>query len=924
MCPEACGFRDVVVEPASCLGDTAYTIDLEFVPVSVNDDGFSLFAYGQNLGSFAYSDLPVLGVPYPASGDFFDTLVICDNLDPECCDTIQFQALLCEQCVIYDMEVIASECDENDQFTVEINFQSQNTGESGFQIGGNGTVYGTFQYEDLPIELGPLDGDNVTFWEFAVFDNENPFCIQGVELGVINCINPCEIGALEVDAIGCTGDGFYQVNLDFDFANTDSAGFNLFANGNFFGSYSYSDLPLTIDSFPSSGNTNDIIRVEDAGDESCAAVAEFESLGCFLICDIRDIVVAPIECTSDSTFSALVTFIFENLETDFVDIYSGDDYLGFFNVNNLPVLVDGFTSSFFEVPIEICANDNELCCESRNFQGISCDTSCSVSDLVSDLTECEDDGTYDAVINFSAEGFTSVNARVIVNDGEPELYPVNDLPVVLKDLPGDGEQVSVIVCDNDNLDCCEDISWTAPVCAIDTCDIRDAVLSEVECQGDGTYNARLDFIFEGLISSFVNVSLGDSLIGLYPADSVPLLIKGLPGNGADDVLVICDNDNPECCAELPITAPECEVVCSVVEVATENVECLGNGTFAVTVNFVVQGFENELADVFVEGELFASVEVSAGTTRLVGLEGDGSDIEISVCENDNGDCCGSTILSTPVCEGCSISELVIDVNECTSDSTFSAWLNYELVGIDTAGVTVYANGDFIGQFPAISPLLVSNIPANGEMVTLEICGQDTLRSLPCCVEEEIEALLCEEPGCPILSVTVQASECDTAGQFNAIIEADIEGEPTGGFIVAGNGMTYGSFGYDELPLTIGPLDGDGETEWEFILIDISDPSCSGSVELGQVNCDPNSLFEPSAPSRQLEIRYDAGRPFLLVPEDDLTMSILNYAGQEVTLRPAGASGDRIDLTTYSSTPGLFIAVMQSNGVQYVGRFVISE
>jgi len=39
-------------------------------------------------------------------------------------------------------------------------------------VAGNGNEYGIFEYEDLPILIGPLEGDGVAVYEFVVFDLE--------------------------------------------------------------------------------------------------------------------------------------------------------------------------------------------------------------------------------------------------------------------------------------------------------------------------------------------------------------------------------------------------------------------------------------------------------------------------------------------------------------------------------------------------------------------------------------------------------------------------------------------------------------------------------------------------------------------------------------------------------------------------------
>jgi hypothetical protein len=59
------------------------------------------------------------------------------------------------QCHIYDLVATHSDCN-NGQFYVTINFQYSGVGNQGFKVQGNGNNYGTFEYANLPITLGPL------------------------------------------------------------------------------------------------------------------------------------------------------------------------------------------------------------------------------------------------------------------------------------------------------------------------------------------------------------------------------------------------------------------------------------------------------------------------------------------------------------------------------------------------------------------------------------------------------------------------------------------------------------------------------------------------------------------------------------------------------------------------------------------------
>jgi hypothetical protein len=82
---------------------------------------------------------------------------------------------------------------------------------------------------------------------------------------------------------------------------------------------------------------------------------------------------------------------------------------------------------------------------------------------------------------------------------------------------------------------------------------------------------------------------------------------------------------------------------------------------------------------------------------------------------------------------------------------------------------------------------------------------------------------------------VDVHPCLSDGTFYVSLEFGHEN--TGGvFRVKGNGVTYGYFSYDDLPVSIGPLVGNGTTPYEFVVQDLNHPDCSDGVEIGTVSC----------------------------------------------------------------------------------------
>ena len=67
-----------------------------------------------------------------------------------------------------------------------------------------------------------------------------------------------------------------------------------------------------------------------------------------------------------------------------------------------------------------------------------------------------------------------------------------------------------------------------------------------------------------------------------------------------------------------------------------------------------------------------------------------------------------------------------------------------------------------------------------------------------------------DAGCLIDDVVVEQLDCSSNGLFAVVVDFYFE-NVSDEFTVSGNGQVYGTFSYDELPIIIDGLIGDGQT-----------------------------------------------------------------------------------------------------------------
>ena len=161
--------------------------------------------------------------------------------------------------------------------------------------------------------------------------------------------------------------------------------------------------------------------------------------------------------------------------------------------------------------------------------------------------------------------------------------------------------------------------------------------------------------------------------------------------------------------------------------------------------------------------------------------------------------------------------------------------------------SVWANGNLFGTFPLNQlPLTIQNFPWNGGpndvvkvcLLTANVPPSQAL----CCEIVEFPVPDClGQDNCNIYDLTAVHTPC-LCGQFFAVLTFKFNGVGNGGFDITGNGNNYGNFPYNtQQPIILGPLEGNGTTEYEFVVTDHNHPDCHDAVVLGKVDCPINAV-----------------------------------------------------------------------------------
>ena len=173
------------------------------------------------------------------------------------------------ECIIYDLEVVTGDCNSDNTYNMTINFQYEEIGEQEYfdLYARNDELIGYFPLSSLPLTIINFPTSGLDYDYVKVCINDITDCCKEIEWLPPNCSGQgsnCEIISLDLVAGECNDDGStYNLLLDFDFDNTNGQEFFeiYFRDDVFYDYFQLSDLPITINDFPSSGLENDFIKI---------------------------------------------------------------------------------------------------------------------------------------------------------------------------------------------------------------------------------------------------------------------------------------------------------------------------------------------------------------------------------------------------------------------------------------------------------------------------------------------------------------------------------------------------------------------------------------------------------------------------------------------------------------------------------------
>lgn len=828
-----------------------------FAEVSVSGTGtgtsFVLGGNGTTYGSFNYAESPIVLGPFVNNGTTYEFAAI-DNDFITCFaeDFIEPYTTCDTPCEIEVSNLEFQNCNGQD---VYLDFQVShgiNIGDS-FTVSIGNVIYGTFPYDQDYYTIGPLQGDCTGDINLGIFDPFHPGCVDfQFAFGPYCCTNNCEFTDIEINTL-CNGSELEGFTYDFDYNGSSQELFYVLFDGAVIDSVRPADLPETI-LYSFIGTVPDSISqtfgVQHTTLAGCGFTQEF-TLTCDTIppCSFSDISVTPLECDGDNTYLISLDFNVESPSSSFFDVYSEGTYIGVYPYALLPLTLANFPGrdAPFDV-IEICDNGSTTCCSVFEFVGLECEAECFISNVLAEPRECMDDGTFFVDISFNHENTPNNNFEIRGNGMSYGTYEFGESFYTVGPLAGDCQTLyEFVIVPNDAPDCESFYEFTTPVCCeIVECEIMDFTITEVDC-----FEENLQFVLDFNTSGFENSSFDlfvgngvTNFFGFYSLDDLPVTIDNFPSNDSGQYFItICENDNPDCCFIEDFDGPNCEgTECEIWDLFAEAYDCDINNNFLIDFEFAYANVSPDGFEVLVNGETIDSFQYGENFYTVGPFDGScDTEVEIQVIDIEFSDCGTDYYLGFPCClEPCEIEIEILELS-CLTEDEYTLTIDLETTGTTNDFFDLIANGEFLDFYSFADLPLTVSFPISGNMIeTITICEND---NDTCCNILEFEALECTPVGdCGIFDVIAEAYECDDNGQFLVDISFESVDVGSGGFGIRGNGVVYGTFDYGEDFYTIGPLNGDCETIYEFIVYDNEDPNCMDETFFAEVVCCETECF----------------------------------------------------------------------------------
>ncbi len=558
-------------------------------------------------------------------------------------------------CAIESMNIEFLACNEDGTYNVELYYTVLNPVGDSLSLFINSEHHGDF------LIGGSLTIENVQPSE--LFDNDLFFlCMTededcNISMNFVqpecDCIGPCEIEDIQVLTLDCDpSTGTYTAQIFYTVSNPDHDVVHVSINNVDYGEFPVGSQILIDGISPRPNSVYDIVEICAA--EECCSAYEYIPEDCGENngeCGISNIEIVEYVCSSVGTYSAIwINYDFINPIDSTVHVILNEEYIGAWPL--------GQTISFDVVSLdevlELILVMGDSCFETLVFDNV-CGDECNWGDVEINPIECDSLSYVGELFHFIAnppfdEVFLEING---VGWGG---YEVNT-PIIIEGLNEGDIEVEFYFFSEETDTICSFLTvlpYPCSDCNVECIDGEFEWIYECSENDPGFYLELYPFLECGTdsIDLIVSVNGGDYL----NYNSAEPWIFDFVGNQEEAMTVnVCYADNESCCNLFTLPAPPCfdNANCAVDSVQI-NLNCDENNNYYLEGFAIVSNPGNAFVDVFID-TIYAGY-YPINDNNFVSIFSDpifnlapNTEYEISVCVNDNPDCCNNVTVSTEIC-----------------------------------------------------------------------------------------------------------------------------------------------------------------------------------------------------------------------------------------------------------------------------------
>lgn len=554
-------------------------------------------------------------------------------------------------------------------------------------------------------------------------------------------------------------------------------------------------------------------------------------------CTLDNLSIEAQACTGNDVFSVVIAFDVTNgSDTGFTVLGNGANY-GQFSYEELPITINALPGNCV-TSYEFIVRDlaDPTCAIFDELGVICCGQDCDISLADAEVGDCSDDGNFSLSLAFTAMNISSNDSLTVTVNGDVQAIVSGSQTEITLD-----NQTSVTsgsntieICSQQIPDCCTTGTFVNPC----QCNINNITAQVVDCDSDSmTYFAVINFDHVATNDSF-QMGYSDegdnNFLGVFAYADLPIIAGPINMSDNEREMLIVDKEDFFCFNSAFLgVVNDCDIACQISNVFAESYNC-DDGAYFMDVEFDTEDIEGSTFSILVDGVDYATFTYGQ-TFYTVGpiIQNCFAPPIVVIQDSEIQSCSDFFNFDEPICcsTDCFFAELVADI-ECSDDGEVTLYVDYMNTSVPP-GTSFFLsfNGLQFGPYSPTSGTAILELEALAEGEYTITISADTAEE---CSETAFFTVDCTSD-CEISFIEEFDFICDGDVAF-AVIGVESVGV-SDSFTIIGNGQSYGTFAYDGSSFySVGPLDPDCETIYEFVISDLSDPDCQGTIALSSPIC----------------------------------------------------------------------------------------